>query len=57
MGAGEQDASLGKAIHIRSHGIWVAAETSYPVVEVIDSDEKHVIMLRPGFDIKSLAGE
>ena len=39
MGIGEEGASFGESIEVGCLSLWVAAEASDPVVEVIDGDE------------------
>ena len=42
MGLFKKDAALGKRIDIRGLGLWMATQTSDPVIEVIYCDEEHI---------------
>ncbi len=45
MGLFKKDAALGKRIDIRGLGLWMATQTSDPVIKVIYCDEQHVGVL------------
>ncbi len=45
MGLFKKDAALGKRIYIRGLGLWMATQTSDPVIEVVYGDEQHVGVL------------
>ena len=42
MGLFKKDAALGKRIDIRGLGLWMATQTSDPVIEVIYCDEQNI---------------
>ena len=42
MGLFKKDATLGQRIDIRGLGLWMATQTSDPVIEVIYCDEQYV---------------
>ena len=52
MGLFKKDAALGKRIDIRGLGLWMATQTSDPVIEVIYCDEQN-IRLRRGLSLPS----
>jgi len=46
MGLFKKDAALGKRIDIRGLGLWMATQTSDPVIQVIYCDEQYVRLRR-----------
>ena len=46
MGLFKKDAALGKRIYIRGLGLWMATQTSDPVIQVIYCDEQYVRLRR-----------
>ena len=46
MGLFKNDAALGKRIYIRGLGLWMATQTSDPVIQVIYCDEQYVRLRR-----------
>ena len=42
MSVSEKDSPLGEAVNMRRSGVWMPAQTTNPVIEVIDGDQEDI---------------